>query len=109
MFRQIRMNTWRAGTPRARIEEAIAALIEMKDQVDEIRGWFHAESTATDGGDDFDFVLVVDFDDEAAYQRYLNNPTHMRVVNELIRPILDRTVRIRCVLDGAEPPGAAVT
>lgn len=100
MFRQIRMNTWRDDAPEERIKEAIEALREIPGQVPEVRGWFQSESAARDRGDDFDFVLVVDFDDEEAYERYLHNPVHMRVVNELIKPLLERTVRIRCQVDG---------
>jgi hypothetical protein len=35
-----------------------------------------------------DFAIVVDFDDEESFSRYLAHPAHARLVNEFQRPIL---------------------
>lgn len=94
MLRQVRMNRWRDDAPPERIEAAIAALAELPGRIPELRGWYAAPSR--EGDDDFDFVVVADFDDEAAYARYLRHPEHVRVVSELVRPLLATTVRIRC-------------
>jgi hypothetical protein len=102
MFRQVRMNKWRADATEESIKEAIAALGTLADQIPEVRNWYQAE-TVSAAGDDFDFVLVVDFDDEQAFERYLQHPAHVHVVSTLVRPILETTVRIRCKV-GAEQP-----
>jgi heme-degrading monooxygenase HmoA len=102
MFRQIRMNRWRADAPEGDVRNAIAALATLAAQIPEVRGWYQAE-TASAGDDDFDFVIVVDFDDEQAYQRYLRHPAHIHIVSRLVRPVLASTVRIRCGV-GSEAP-----
>lgn len=91
------MNKWRADAAPERIAEAIRALAGLAAQIPEVRGWYQGE-TRTGDGDDFDFVLVVDFDDEPAFERYLQHPAHLHVVSNLVRPILASTVRIRCEL-----------
>ena len=95
VFRQIRMNKWREDARPEQVREALDALSRLPDLIPEIRSWYQAETVA-EGDDDFDMVLVVDFDDEDAFNRYLENPEHLRVVRELILPIRGPSVRIRC-------------
>jgi hypothetical protein len=38
------------------------------------------------GPSGFDFGLTVDFDDEAAYQRYREHPLHQRLLTEVLVP-----------------------
>jgi hypothetical protein len=93
MFRQVRMNRWRADATEDGIREAVAALATLPGQIPDVRNWYQGEAM---DGDDFDFVLVMDFDDEQAFERYLQHPAHVHVVSTLVRPLLERTVRIRC-------------
>jgi heme-degrading monooxygenase HmoA len=97
VFRQIRMNRWRADVPAQDVRAAVAALATMLDQIPDVRAWHQAESVSAD--DDFDYVVIVDFDDEQAHQRYMQHPEHVRVVTNLVRPLLASTVRIRFTLD----------
>lgn len=97
MFRQVRMNRWRADASEDDIRGAVAALTTLLDQAPDVRGWSVAESTFED--DDFDLVIIVDFDDEQAHQRYMQHPEHVHLVSTLIRPLLASTVRIRCTLE----------
>ena len=36
-----------------------------------------------------DFAIVVDFDDDEAYSRYLAHPAHNQLVAEFLRPFLN--------------------
>lgn len=36
-----------------------------------------------------DFAIVVDFDDDEVFSRYLAHPAHKRLVAEFLRPVLD--------------------
>jgi len=97
MFRQVRMNRWRPDASREAVEAAIAALAKLPSKIPSIRG-LQLHESAADEGDDFDFVLIIDFDDEQSFEQYLQNPEHLRVVQGLIAPILESTKRIRCHL-----------
>ncbi|HZO35635.1 MAG TPA: Dabb family protein [Solirubrobacteraceae bacterium] len=89
------MNKWRPDAPREAVEGAITALAELPDKISTIRGLQLCESIGPEG-DDFDFVLIIDFDDEQAFDDYIQNPAHLAVVRGLIQPIIESTARIRC-------------
>jgi hypothetical protein len=93
VFRQIRMNRWRAEATPQQIEAAIAALGELPAKVAELRGLVRARDLGLED-DTFDFVLITDFDDRAAYERYMSHPAHREIVQGLILPILESTSRV---------------
>jgi hypothetical protein len=41
----------------------------------------------------YDYVLMVDVEDAAAFARYKDHPIHRRLVEEHIRPCVEETVR----------------
>ncbi len=43
----------------------------------------------------FDFALVADFDDAAAYRAYGADDTHRQVIADHVRPIVDAVVRVQ--------------
>ena len=43
----------------------------------------------------FDFVVVADFDDEAAYGRYASHPAHVALIRDRIRPFISERVAVQ--------------
>lgn len=86
-FRHVVMFRWRSGTPESQLAALERALAELPRQVAEIRRYrFGRDAGAVSGN--FDFAIVADFADRAAWQRYVDHPAHQKLITEQIRPIL---------------------
>lgn len=87
MFRHVVMLRWvpdATAEQRAAVEEGLATLPGL---IPEIRGYtFGADAHVNEGN--FDLVVVADFDDFDAYRVYRDDPDHLAMIDERIRPIL---------------------
>lgn len=101
MFRIVRMNTWRKDASPDQVTAAVTALAGLPGQIPGVRRWYLG-SSAYGEADNADLVVVADFDDQPAYERFLHHPAHDRVINELVRPLVAHTAVIRCAADGAD-------
>jgi hypothetical protein len=45
-----------------------------------------------------DYVLALDFADDAAFHRYKAHPAHRRLIDDHVRPCVEETVRAQVVL-----------
>ena len=82
-------------------DDVINAMVEglntMPDLVPEIRSY----SIGRDVGlaeDNFQLVVVAEFDDEAGYQAYATNPDHVAVIVERIKPFIAQRSAVQYVL-----------
>lgn len=66
--------------------EAISALSGLRDTVPEIRSLTVAPS-ALDGATGYHLVLEADFDDLAAYHRYVTHEAHVRAWEQCVKPM----------------------
>lgn len=92
MIRNIAMVKLKPDTPPDKVERLITELQGMQ-----IPGMAHV-SIGTDAGlreGNHDLVIVVDLDDEAAYQVYDEDPEHNRIRRDLVAPIAERVERIQ--------------
>jgi stress responsive alpha/beta barrel protein len=81
------MFRWKPGTGDSQLAALERALAELPEQVSEIHRYrFGRDAGAVTGN--FDFAIVADFADRAAWQRYVDHPAHQRLIAERIRPIL---------------------
>ncbi len=65
--------------------ETIEAALDGLRQLPMVRRYeFGRNAVVADGN--FDFALVADFEDRAGYDTYAQDPTHQRVLSELLRP-----------------------
>ena len=87
MFRHVVVLRWIAeATPeqRAAVELGIA---ELPSLIPEIRSYvFGADAHVNEGN--FDLAVVADFDDFDGYVAYRDQPDHVALIAERIRPIL---------------------
>lgn len=85
MLRHCVMFRWDEGTSDTTKEKVAEALRALPGQIPEIKG-YAVGADAGLGGDNHDFVVVGDFEDEAGFKVYAEHPAHVAVIKELIRP-----------------------
>jgi hypothetical protein len=81
MLRHVNLLTWKDGTEQAAIDAVSEQLSRYPDEIPEILDL----SFGSDLGlaeRNVDFAIIVDFDDEPAFSRYLAHPAHDRLVGE---------------------------
>lgn len=87
MFRHVVLFRWKPGTDPAALAALERALAELPAQVPEIRTYRFGRDAGLVTGN-FDFAIVADFADEAAWRRYVDHPAHQKLVAERVRPIV---------------------
>jgi Stress responsive A/B Barrel Domain len=87
VFRHVVLFRWKPGTDPAALTALERALAELPGQVPEIESYrFGRDASLTAGN--FDFAIVAEFADEAAWRRYVDHPAHQKLVAERVRPIV---------------------
>ena len=103
MFRHVVMFRWKPGVTadvRTAVTDGLAALPAAIDTIRDYR-------VGPDAGlapDNWDYVVVADFLDEAGYLVYRDHPDHRAVVETLIRPAIDARVAVQYVADAPTGP-----
>lgn len=98
IFRHTVLMRFRAGTTDEQIESIIAGLAAMPEAMSFIRRYeFGRDLGKLDGA--FDLAIVADFDSEADYERYAENPEHQWVITDRIRPVIDQMARVQYAID----------
>ena len=98
MFRHVvvfRFNEGATENARRALGQGLGAL---PGEIAEIRRYAFGPDAGLASGN-FDFAVVADFDDEAAYGRYVDHPSHQALIREHIRPILAERVAVQYALD----------
>lgn len=93
-FRHVVMFRWTAESSAEQRAAAITALQEFGREVADLGRL----AVGTDVGlaeGNFDAVVVVDFAERADYLAYANDPRHVKVVGEHLRPILAERVAVQ--------------
>lgn len=80
---------------RARIQDGLRAL---PASIEEIRRYEFGPDLGLAEGN-FDFVVVADFEDVAAYQRYAGHEAHQTLIRDAIRPVLAERVAVQYEID----------
>jgi hypothetical protein len=52
-------------------------------------------SDITEGRDNYDYALVLDFSDRDAYQRYRDHPAHKQFIQDFMRAVPMKKVRVQ--------------
>jgi hypothetical protein len=94
MFRHVVMARWaEEATEKDKqgLREGLAALPE---QIPEIETYRFGDDAGL-APDNYDFVVVADFEDQDAYLAYRDHPAHQKLVTDLFRPILKERAAIQ--------------
>lgn len=87
MLRHVVMIRLNDTASEADVSAIVDGLGTLPGLIPEIRSY----SIGRDAGlaeDNFDLVVVGDFDDEAGYQAYASNADHLAVIGEFIKPFI---------------------
>lgn len=87
MIRHVVIFTWSAAADAQRREESVAALRRLRQEVGGMSSLAVAEDAGLADGNG-DVVLIADFPDVEAFHRYAQDPVHLAVVAEHVRPWL---------------------
>jgi hypothetical protein len=87
MIRHVVVFTWSADADAARRAATVAALRSLREEVGGMTSLLVADDAGLSQGN-ADTVLVADFPDEAAFARYAQDPAHLAVIAEHVKPVL---------------------
>lgn len=82
-FRHVVMFKWAEGLGAEHAAALRDGLDALPGAIDEIRSYVHGADVGV-SADNYDYVVVADFDDVNAFRTYREHPQHVLVVEELI-------------------------
>jgi hypothetical protein len=98
MVRHIVLFRWKPGTSQQSLESLEHALAGMPKLCPSIRRYrFGRNLGLQEGG--FDFGIVADFADAAAWREYWANEAHQKLIAEKVRPIVAERVALQLELE----------
>jgi Stress responsive A/B Barrel Domain len=94
MLTHIVTMTFKADTPAGQAEKIVAALMALPASLPQIKEYRAGTDLGLVEGN-FDLGLVATFEDEAGYRAYSTAPAHLAIIEELVRPYVDRRAAIQ--------------
>lgn len=98
MLRHVVMMQLTAESTNEDAAAIVAGLETLPGLVPDIRSYSIGRDAGLAEGN-FDIVLVADFDDEAGFRAYSENPDHIAVITERIRPVLANRTAVQHIID----------
>lgn len=96
-LRHVVLMAWTDEATAAQRAAVAPALRELPGLVPSLRSyWVGDDAGLVDGN--WDLAVVADFDDEDGWRAYLSHPAHVRVLDELIHPILATRAAVQAIL-----------
>ncbi len=97
MIRHVVLFKWKAGTPADAIDHLETGLRALPAAVPALKRYAFGRDLGIAQGN-FDFAVVADCEDEAAWRSYLEHPQLVAVVQERLEPLLEQrvAVQMRC-------------
>lgn len=93
MFRHVFMADIRDGASDGDVQELLAAWRDMGERIGEVRALTAGRNESAQDRR-YAIVLVVDFADRAAWERYMQHPVHLAVRNTLSAKVLHPELRV---------------
>lgn len=94
MFRHVVVFRFKAEATDAQKVALRDDLAALPGQIPELRRYVFGDDAGLADGN-FDFAVVADFDDVAAYRAYAEHPAHQSLIADRIRPILAERVAVQ--------------
>lgn len=94
MFRHVVMVSFTPDATDAQKEALREGLATMPEQIPEVWGYRFGDDAGL-APDNFDFVVVADFEDQDDYLAYRDHPAHQKLVADLLRPIVARRAAVQ--------------
>jgi hypothetical protein len=97
MLRHVVLFTWSAAADERRRKATMQALRRLRQDVGGMTSLVVAEDADLADGN-ADTVLIADFPDVEAYYRYAQDPVHLAVIAEHVRPFLKARTALQYVI-----------
>jgi Stress responsive A/B Barrel Domain len=94
MIRHTVLFKWTEQATDEQVQEAHAQLAKLPSLVASVREFALGSDAGLNQGN-FDFAVTADFDDEAGYLAYRDDPGHREIVTRYIAPILGERAAIQ--------------
>lgn len=94
MFRHVVMLSFTDEATEQEKTALRAGLATMPEQIPEVRGYRIGEDAGLNP-DNYDLVVVADFEDRAGFLAYRDHPAHQKLVADLLRPITARRAAVQ--------------
>lgn len=88
MFRHVVLFRWKPAVSAEAVTAALAEVDAVLRQCETVRS-FHVGRNAGSTSGNHDACVVADFDDEAGYLAYRDDPKHVALVEHTVKPLLD--------------------
>lgn len=88
MFRHVALFSWTPEATEAQKDALVAELGKLPGVIGTLRGFHIGPDAGLNPGNNYDYAVVAEFDDEAGYLVYRDDPEHRRIITEHLRPIL---------------------
>jgi hypothetical protein len=103
MIRHIHFNRWRPEATPEQIDKVFEMLADFPQRFPEIRKMgLHRDAGLTFEGTNlknYDFAIVLDFDDEAKLRQYMSREHHKNMVKTYITPIRAESARMQFIVE----------
>lgn len=93
MFRHVFMAKVQQGVPDSEVEDLMAAWRQMGELIDDVKALSTGRNESSQDRT-YTIVLIVDFDNRAAWERYMQHPVHVKVRTTLSAEVLDPVARV---------------
>jgi Stress responsive A/B Barrel Domain len=94
LFRHVVMFWWKSEASDVQIDLVAQGLASLPAKISEIQRYEHGSDLGA-GGENADYALVADFRSVDDWRIYASHPDHVRVIDSLISPIVERIERIQ--------------
>jgi Stress responsive A/B Barrel Domain len=94
MIRHAVLFAWKADATEEEKQEAAAQVAKLPSLVPSVRAFASGSDAALNQGN-FDFAVTADFDDEAGYLAYRDDPGHRDMVQRYISPIVAQRAAVQ--------------
>lgn len=98
MFRHVVMFKWKPGTGPSEVDTVRRRLDELAQSIPEIARYQHGPDAGVNQGN-FDYVVVGDFVDAAAYVVYRDHPVHKQLIAEVLAPLIAERSAVQYEID----------
>jgi hypothetical protein len=87
VIRHVSVLTFVDGVTDEQITAIGEALATLPGRIPALRNYSFGRDAGIDSGNG-SFVVIAEFDDEAGYRSYRDDPEHRRILTEIVRPVL---------------------
>ncbi|MGH9038733.1 MAG: Dabb family protein [Acidimicrobiia bacterium] len=94
MFRHVVMVSFAEDTTDEQKQALRDGLATMPEQIPEVRAYRFGDDAGI-SEDNYDLVVVADFEDQDGFLTYRDHPLHQKLVADLLRPIISRRAAVQ--------------